>query len=335
MALSVTLAGCFPNEQVYTSDLKFTEEGTPVAEITLQTPSPGELYPVLPIGTAEIATPEIDITSSIKFNAFACEDAACILEQPVLLKRPIAPGLTNWIDPTYPFGDTSNGKYDVHHGVEFNNPSGTEILAAGNGIVRIAGDDLKTSYANALNFYGNVVIIEHQPREIPEPIYSVYGHLSKIFVTVGQEVQEGELIGLVGATGYALGSHLHFEVRFGSDQYNHTVNPVLWLAPRVSDTDGVLGNLSGQLIDRWGEVVSAKQITIEALQKDGTGRMRHYYIYTYADENLTQVSPYHENFSLADLPAGDYRISVVNGRVFEARVTIIPGRTTYITLRIP
>ena len=335
VALAISLAGCFPNEQVYTPDTHIPELETPVELTNPETHSPDEQYPVLPIGTIEIATPEVEITSSIQFNAFACEDEACILDQPVLLKRPIAPGLTNWIDATYPFGDTSDGKYSVHHGVEFNNPSGTEVLATGDGVVRVAGDDLKTSYADSLDFYGNLVIIEHHPSEIPEPIYSVYGHLSKIFVTVGQVVEEGELIGLVGATGYAIGSHLHFEVRFGSDQYNHTVNPVLWLVPRASDTDGLLGNLSGQLIDRWGEVVSEKQITIDALQKDGAGRMRRFFINTYADADLTRVSPYHENFSLADLPAGNYRISVVNGKVFETTVTIMPGQTTYITLRVP
>ena len=335
VALSLSLAGCFPNEQLNTPETKIPEKETPVQLTNLETRSPDEQYPVLPIGTIEIGTPEFDITSSIQFNAFACEDEACILEQPFLLKRPIAPRLTNWIDATYPFGDTSDGKYAVHHGVEFNNPSGTEVLAAGDGVVRVAGDDLKTSYANSLDFYGNLVIIEHHHKVISEPIYSVYGHLSEINVSVGQEVHQGQLIGLVGATGYAIGSHLHFEVRFGKDQYNQTVNPVLWLAPRVSDTDGILGNLTGQMIDRWGEPINAKQITVEALQKDGLGRMRRFFINTYAEDDLSRVSPYHENFSLADLPAGNYRISVVNGKLFETIVTIMPGQTTYITLRVP
>jgi hypothetical protein len=335
VSLTISLSACYSNEHVKTPDLKTPEIGTLVPVTTLETQVPDEINPSLPVGTMESNTPEVYETSSIQFNAYMCEAEACILEQPFLLKRPIAPGLTNWIDATYPFGDTSAGKYDIHHGVEFINASGTEVLAVGNGVVRAAGDDLKTRYSNWLDFYGNVVIIEHQQNEIPEPIFTVYGHLSEINVSVGQEVQQGQLIGLVGATGYAIGSHLHFEVRFGNDLYNHTVNPVLWLVPRVSDSDGVLGNLSGQLINRWGELVKGKQITIEALQKDGLGRMRRYFINTYADVDLSRVSPYHENFSLADLPAGKYRISIVNGKLFESTVTIIPGQTTYITLRVP
>jgi hypothetical protein len=335
VALTTFLTACFPSEQVITPDIITPENGTLVPVTIIESLTPDELYPVLPMGTIESTTPVVDETSSIQFNAYMCEAEACILEQPILLERPIAPGLTNWIDATYPFGDTSNSKYDIHHGVEFINPSGTEVLAAGDGVVRVAGDDLKIRYSNLLDFYGNVVIIEHQQNEIPEPIYTVYGHLSEITVSVGQEVQQGQLIGLVGATGYAIGSHLHFEVRFGSDRYNHTVNPVLWLAPRVSDKDGVLGNLSGQLIDRWGELVKGKQITVEALQKDGSGRMRRYFINTYEDVDLSQVSPFLENFSLADLPAGKYRISIVNGKLFETTVTIMPGQTTYITLRVP
>lgn len=335
VALTISLSACFPSEQVNTPDRKTPENGILVPVTTPETPPPYEMYPVLPMGTMENKMPEVDETFSIEFNAYMCEAEACILEQLILLQRPIAPGLTNWIDATYPFGDTSDGKYDIHHGVEFNNPSGTEVMAAGDGIVKVAGDDLKIRYSNLLDFYGNVVIIEHQQNEIPEPIYTVYGHLSEINVSVGQEVHQGQLIGLVGATGYAIGSHLHFEVRFGSDRYNHTVNPVLWLVPRVSDTDGVLGNLSGQLINRWGEVVKDKQITVEALQKDGSGRMRRFFINTYVDVDLSRVSPYHENFSLADLPAGKYRISIVNGKLFETTITIMPGQTTYITLRVP
>lgn len=56
--------------------------------------------------------------------------------------------------------------------------------------------------------YGNCIMIRNDDGNV-----TVYGHQSKLIATVGQKVEKGQLIGLVGRTGQATGNHLHFEVR--------------------------------------------------------------------------------------------------------------------------
>jgi murein DD-endopeptidase MepM/ murein hydrolase activator NlpD len=98
-----------------------------------------------------------------------------------------------------------------HKGTDYKADRGTPVLAAGPGIVRIAG---------VQNGYGNVVYIDHGGGVVTR-----YGHLSKIHTKVGASIAAGERLGLVGATGRATGPHLHFEVRIRG----RAVNPVLAL----------------------------------------------------------------------------------------------------------
>lgn len=86
-----------------------------------------------------------------------------------------------------------------HEGVDYAAPTGTPVATVGDGVVESAGWQ---------NGYGNVVVIRHNPS-----YKTVYGHLSRIQVKRGQSVQQGQLIGNVGATGWATGPHLHFEYR--------------------------------------------------------------------------------------------------------------------------
>ena len=87
----------------------------------------------------------------------------------------------------------------LHTGVDFGAPRGTPIHAAASGVVIIAG------YTRG---YGNCVIIDHGGG-----ISTLYGHCSSLAVSEGQSVKQGQVIGRVGATGYATGPHLHWEVR--------------------------------------------------------------------------------------------------------------------------
>ena len=96
---------------------------------------------------------------------------------------------------THPiFGDVR-----VHTGIDFGAGSGTPIHAAGDGEVVFAGPR---------GGYGNATIIDHNGS-----LATLYGHQSRILVGEGQHVTRGQVIGLVGATGFATGPHLHFEVR--------------------------------------------------------------------------------------------------------------------------
>ncbi|MDB5868205.1 MAG: peptidase [Polaromonas sp.] len=92
----------------------------------------------------------------------------------------------------------------AHNGTDFAAETGTPARTIGDGVVAFAGEQ---------NGYGNVVFVKHDnERE------TVYAHLSKINVSAGQKVSQGQTIGLVGATGWATGPHLHFEVRVNGVQ---------------------------------------------------------------------------------------------------------------------
>ncbi len=90
-------------------------------------------------------------------------------------------------------------KWRAHLGTDFAAPTGTPARTVGDGVV---------SFAGSQNGYGNVVFVKHRNGH-----ETVYAHLSKINVRVGQSVGQGDTIGLVGATGWATGPHLHFEFR--------------------------------------------------------------------------------------------------------------------------
>jgi murein DD-endopeptidase MepM/ murein hydrolase activator NlpD len=94
----------------------------------------------------------------------------------------------------------------MHKGIDINLHKGDAVVAAFDGMVRIA---------HAKGAYGNVIIIRHY-----NGLETVYAHLSKIKVKPGQVVLAGQLIGLGGSTGRSSGPHLHFEVRFKGQALN-------------------------------------------------------------------------------------------------------------------
>jgi murein DD-endopeptidase MepM/ murein hydrolase activator NlpD len=101
-----------------------------------------------------------------------------------------------------------------HTGIDFHAASGTPVHAVGSGTV------VSTGWGGA---YGNEIVIR-----MADGMYTQYGHLSSIGVTVGQQVTPGEQIGLSGATGNVTGPHLHFEARTTPD-YGSDVDPVAYL----------------------------------------------------------------------------------------------------------
>ncbi|HID51817.1 MAG TPA: M23 family metallopeptidase [Anaerolineae bacterium] len=151
------------------------------------------------------------------------------LEEHYWLKRPVAEGGIVWTNKEYPYGSTRGGELRPHHGVEFDVPYDTEILAAASGTVVVAGTDEAELYGPHTNFYGNLVVIEHDTRYNGRPVYTLYGHLNTPLVGVGQRVEAQEIIGLSGASGVADGPHVHLEVRLDKNSYDNTYNPLLWL----------------------------------------------------------------------------------------------------------
>jgi murein DD-endopeptidase MepM/ murein hydrolase activator NlpD len=86
-----------------------------------------------------------------------------------------------------------------HHGIDFTAPTGTDVYATGNGKV------VKVVYSK--RGYGTHVILSHG-----FGYRTIYGHLSKVLVRRGQEVNRGDVIGKVGSTGTSTAPHLHYEV---------------------------------------------------------------------------------------------------------------------------
>jgi murein DD-endopeptidase MepM/ murein hydrolase activator NlpD len=87
----------------------------------------------------------------------------------------------------------------AHNGVDYSAPTGTPVRVVGDGVVTFAGRQ---------NGYGNVVQVQHSNGRS-----TLYAHLSRIDVRTGQRLEQGRLVGAVGATGWATGPHLHFEFR--------------------------------------------------------------------------------------------------------------------------
>ena len=90
-------------------------------------------------------------------------------------------------------------KKSQHLGNDLRARTGTKIPAANRG---------RVVYTGNLFFSGNVVVLDHGMG-----IFSMYGHLSKILVTEGSVVNQGDVVGLAGATGRVSGPHLHWGVR--------------------------------------------------------------------------------------------------------------------------
>ncbi|PYF12819.1 murein DD-endopeptidase MepM/ murein hydrolase activator NlpD [Rhodobacter viridis] len=94
----------------------------------------------------------------------------------------------------------------LHAGIDLAGPVGMDVHAPADGVVTDAGWE---------NGYGQVIKLRHK-----FGVSTVYGHLSKIRVKVGQKVSRGDVIGDSGNTGRSTGPHLHYEIRIGGAPIN-------------------------------------------------------------------------------------------------------------------
>lgn len=116
-------------------------------------------------------------------------------------------GIANWPTPGYTrvTSDYGNRIHPIlrtqrmHSGLDIAAPTGANIVAVEFGTV---------IYSDWFGGYGQTIIIDHG-----QGISSLYAHQSRLLVSVGEEVDRGQVIGRVGSTGQSTGPHLHFEIR--------------------------------------------------------------------------------------------------------------------------
>mgnify|MGYP002713010205 CR=1 FL=1 len=241
-------------------------------------------------------------------------------------RRPVAEGGVVWTDKEYPYGSTRGGQLRPHHGVEFNVDYDTEILAVASGTVVVAGADDTVAYGPETNFYGNLIVIEHDTPYNGKPVYTLYGHLNAPYVVVGQRVEAQQPIGLSGATGVADGPHMHFEVRVGANDYNSTRNPLLWLWPFPDR-----GTVIGRIVFPDGSL--AYEAPVRVVRVDAPSR----YAATtsYAQGYVNADDQWGENFAIDDVEAGYYEVIVTAGsEKYEETIWVYPRRTSFIEITI-
>lgn len=324
----------FGHQPIYHPELLGTSTPTPTFTPT-PTWTPTPTFTPTPIATATptatptptLATPTIEPTPTIP----TCDEP---LKEGLgggdhyWLERPLGPEHNQQPSQFYPYASTGGGDYLLHHGVDIQNEMGTPVLAVADGKVVVAGDDSVEAYGRTTNFYGRLVIIELSQTYLEQPVFYLYGHLSEVSVVVGQEVKVGDVLGRVGMTGIALGPHLHFEVRVGSNSYRHTRNPDLWLKPLPDQ-----GTIAGRLLYPNGCPIQDRIITIHRAESpdERWGSLRTYIF----GEGVNPDDGWGENFSLGDVPAGAYILrTVVNRKLYTRQVEVVAGQTAFVEIEI-
>ena len=241
--------------------------------------------------------------------------------------RPIAADNVNWPLAEYRYGGVFFAPNIVHTGVDIDAEEGTPILAAGPGTVVSADWGLFSEVpGNVTDPYGMAVVLRHDFGYKDQPLYTVYAHMSKIIAVVGQHVETGDVLGLVGDTGVTTGPHLHFEVRLGDNTFYSTSNPELWMAPPQG-----WGILVGRLTDDKGNLLYQFPVDVRPMPSEVPLRK----VITYAGGAVNSDPYYQENLVLSDLPAGLYKIAFdYEEKRHQFWVDIYPGQITYLTFNI-
>jgi len=171
--------------EMYDVDLKeFSEVEATVAALYQK-----KVVPV--VKKKVVSTGKVNTSTTISYN------------KPTLsinLIRPISGTITSR------FGAVSSRRVSKHTGLDIAAATGTKIKAAAGGTVTFSG------YKGS---YGYMTVINHG-----NGIETYYAHCSKLYVTAGQKVNQGDVIAAVGSTGNSTGPHLHLEIRVNGVAYN-------------------------------------------------------------------------------------------------------------------
>jgi murein DD-endopeptidase MepM/ murein hydrolase activator NlpD len=148
--------------------------------------------------SGSVSNPKEDRSGQARYDEPSREDLDIVLRNPL--------GGAGGTKINSPFGirtDPSYGTQEFHQGVDLEADTGDAVFAAASG---------KVTFAGRQKGYGKVVIIDHGKN-----ISTVYAHLAETAVRKGEQVETGIVIGKVGVSGNATGSHLHFELRVSGE----------------------------------------------------------------------------------------------------------------------
>jgi murein DD-endopeptidase MepM/ murein hydrolase activator NlpD len=331
--LSIAISGCAthaPMDAASSPD-PGTLRSSPLPVTSIPATLTPDLSPDPPLDPT--VTPSQSMTEIPLETQLACGEILCQIEWPGYLIRPISGEYRNTIDPIYPYANTKGGILEVHHGVEFPNASGTPVRAAAGGEVIFAGTDDLTLLGPYTDFYGNVVILHHPELYQGRDLFTLYAHLSEIDVAEGDWLTAGQVLGKVGASGAADGSHLHFEVRLDENAYERTTNPVLWFEPVQAQEEVQAALLAGQIMDRFGTPLPEFEFVL--MWKSAVdGQPERDYPITYVSYSVNAHPLLNENFVVPDLPPGVYQLSFIAGRFYQFDFTLQPGKLGFIRVQL-
>ncbi len=239
------------------------------------------------------------------------------------MAKPIPGGGRYLINPTFPYGNDQNGRLLLHNGVDAAQGLGTALLAVADGTVIVAQSDEEELYGWRCNWYGQLVVIELDQQWLGQSVYALYGHVLEINVEVGDEVKQGDQVAEVGFGGAASVAHLHFEVRVGTNEFDSTRNPMLWISP--GETRGVI---AGRLLDPDGRPWQGVGVSLLGGTQEPETRNTWSYLGD-PDDLINPDEGWAENFVFWDVIPGEYDIyTKLQGVEYRATVIVEAGQVS-------
>ena len=147
-------------------------------------------------------TPPEEVYKRIKTENNAIGEARAINSDLIFFKNKFIMPVEGIITGVYGSQRILNGKPKwPHYGIDIAANQGTMILSSGTGVITMAEDDLY--------YTGGTIIMDHG-----HGISTIYSHLESVLVSVGDQINQGEVIGTVGSTGRSTGPHLDFRINW-------------------------------------------------------------------------------------------------------------------------
>ena len=147
-------------------------------------------------------TPPEEVYKRIKTENNAIGEARAINSDLIFFKNKFIMPVEGIITGVYGSQRILNGKPKwPHYGIDIAADQGTMILSSGTGVVTMAEDDLY--------YTGGTIIMDHG-----HGISTIYSHLENVIVSVGDQINQGDVIGTVGSTGRSTGPHLDFRINW-------------------------------------------------------------------------------------------------------------------------